>query len=326
MATIAPVRRLSPRVRRLLAEHAVDGRRVPGTGAGGRLRPRDVLTAAGVPRPPAAGTVLASPRARRVLQDAGLDLADAAASIDGRRLTRREAEALVAQRSTGRRAAAVERRASPARAPGHASVVAAAADVAELLALIEGTQSAFVARHGHRLGIEAPIAVAATAVLARDARRPGRGGTNATTGSGTSRPATEVVVGFHTPASGGANLRIVRHTQDLTVAGLARRSRAAAPVPLGGRESAIPTVVLTTAPTAPVDALVDAADLGLLEIGEIVLREVRRTDHLGHEVVRLRPHCTLRWHHDTHVDDDRARALLRGVCDELAAWTLPVER
>lgn len=45
MATIAPVRRLWRRVRRPLAEHDITGRAVPGTGSGGRVTPRDVLSA-----------------------------------------------------------------------------------------------------------------------------------------------------------------------------------------------------------------------------------------------------------------------------------------
>lgn len=300
MATTAAARRLSPKVRRLLAEHDVVGRGVPGTGAGGRLRPRDVLAAAGVPWT-AGGTVLASPLARRLLREADIGIEEAAAATDGRRLTRVEAEDLVDDRSGGRRPGAVTGGASPRRR-GAGGAVEEAADVAELLALVTAGQAAFESRNGFRLDLIVPVAVAVAAMIARDGDRRG-----------------EVAVGFHD----GTHLRTVRDAQDLTVTGLARRARSASPVAVDDR-SVAPTIIVTTGPGASVDALARAAEVGVVDVDGPTVREVRRTDRLGHGVVRERPHVTLRLHHAPGAAEE-ARSLLAGVRDRLASWTLPVD-
>ncbi len=72
-----PQRRLSPLVRRLLAEHALDPDTVTGTGSGGRITPDDVRTAAAegaaAARP---GRQRLSPLVKRLLREHGFDAAD----------------------------------------------------------------------------------------------------------------------------------------------------------------------------------------------------------------------------------------------------------
>lgn len=307
MSTIVRARRVSPKVRRLAREHDVQLRAVPGTGTGGRVTPRDVRRAVGGPRPTPSGAVLASPLARRLLRDAGIDLAEAARRSGDQPLTR-----AVAARLADELAGDGDRRsgsaATTSSSPGDGAATTGTrveVDVAELLALVTAARPGFVARHGFELGLEVPVGAAAASVLTA---RAGAGGGG-------------VHLGFH--SAGDDGVRVVTDVQDLTVAGLARRSRAASSASGDGQPA--PTITITTDPEPPVPALVAGADVGVLVLGDHALREARRTDHLGHEVVRTRPHVPVRLHHDGRSSDEEAGALLTALGEAIAGWTRPVD-
>lgn len=73
---------ISPRARRVARELGVDWQSVVGTGAGGRIRERDVRAAASAPA--AADRVRATPSTRRLADDVGVDLERLAARAGGR--------------------------------------------------------------------------------------------------------------------------------------------------------------------------------------------------------------------------------------------------
>ena len=91
--------RASPAVKRLAAEHGLDLAAVPGSGVGGRILREDVLaaasTAAASPATPAApsGPIKASPAAKRIAAERGIDLATLAGSGPGGRIVVADVEA-----------------------------------------------------------------------------------------------------------------------------------------------------------------------------------------------------------------------------------------
>lgn len=93
--------RLSPVVRRLLAENSLLAGDVTGTGPGGRITKEDVLSAAAArsaaPSEPAAAAPL-SPVVRRLLGELGLDVKDVTATGPDGRITRRDVEAAAQSR------------------------------------------------------------------------------------------------------------------------------------------------------------------------------------------------------------------------------------
>ena len=319
MATVAPPHRLSPKVRRMLREHDLQARRVAGTGAGGRVTPHDVLAVAVAARG-TDGTPLASPLARRLLRDAGLDLAVAADASDRRRLTSRDAERIIAERS------------SDSTTPGTSGATSSAAqdtvtstevqtDVARLLAALAAADSGFLSHNGFELTVEVAVASAVAAVLVR---RPELAGSAEGTG-GASYPS--IHIGFVAAEARDAAPAVVPDVQYLTVAGLARRARAAA---AGGdgdapaqTEAVTPTLVVTTDELAPT-AAPPHGGLGVLSVGVPAPLQVTGADELGHEVVRTRPHTTLRLQHDDRTPHDRATAFLEELSTAVATWSLPV--
>lgn len=321
MTTIPAARRLSPKVRRLLHEHDLQARAVAGTGRGGRVTPHDVLGAAGVPRQTARGagrgSVLASPLARRLLRHAGLDLPAAARANDHRPITRADAERLIDELSVETDAG------SPLAAPARADAVAVVeADVGRLLAELAAGDDAFRLHNGFELTVEVAVASAMAAVLVR---RPELAGAPGAASPG-------INIGFVTTRPDEPALAVVPDAQYLTVAGLARRARAAAGAaaersgsdeqpPAGATE---PTVVVASGDVASA-GIAPASGLGLLTVETATPRRVTGTDELGHELVRTRPHATLRLHH--HGDGtthEAAVALLEELGAAMTAWSLPV--
>jgi hypothetical protein len=321
MPPTATAQRLSPKVRRLLREHGLQARALAGTGAAGRVTPHDVLGAAGVPRRATAGCVLASPLARRLLREVGLDNTEASRANGGRRITRADAERIVrelsADTATGGTASA-----QPARTEATAEVVV---DVGRLLAGLAATDRDFRSHNGFAMGFDVAVASAVAAVLAR---RPDLTGAAAepVVEAGGNYPS--VHLGFVVPQADAPAVVVVPDAQYLTVAGLARRARAAVertrrgePAPAGG---VAPTVVVATDAGVP-DELVAPAGLGLLTVDDPTPRRVAGVDGLGYEVVSTRPHTTLRLHHAaTRISDEAAASLLDEVAAAVAAWSLPV--
>ncbi|HEY5303563.1 MAG TPA: 2-oxo acid dehydrogenase subunit E2 [Acidimicrobiales bacterium] len=105
--------KLSPVVRRLLAEHSLTSDDVTGTGPGGRITKDDVLAAARgadsssttTASPPAANVAQLSPVVRRLLADHDLDASTIAGTGPDGRITRRDVELAA---GTGPRVAARE--------------------------------------------------------------------------------------------------------------------------------------------------------------------------------------------------------------------------
>ena len=98
--------KLSPVVRRLLAENGLDAADVTGTGPGGRITKDDVLAAAATTSASAATNVAQlSPVVRRLLSELGLEARDVSGTGPDGRITRRDVE-LAAATSRGAPASA----------------------------------------------------------------------------------------------------------------------------------------------------------------------------------------------------------------------------
>jgi pyruvate dehydrogenase E2 component (dihydrolipoamide acetyltransferase) len=320
MPPTTTAQRLSPKVRRLLREHGLQARAVAGTGAAGRVTPHDVLGAAGVPRRASAGSVLASPLARRLLRDVGLDDTEVSRANGGRRITRVDAERIVDELSAGTANGGTT--AQPSRTEDAAEAVV---DVGRLLAALAVTGEDFSSHNGFALEFEVAVASAVASVLAR---RPDLAGPGAEPVVEAGRSYPSVHVGFVVPETDAPSVAVVPDAQYLTVAGLARRARAAVerarrgePAPAG---QVAPTVVVASGAVAP-DGLGASAVLGLLTVDDPTPRRVAGVDSLGYEVVSTRPHATLRLHHAaTRVSDEAAASFLAEVATAVTAWSLPV--
>ena len=101
--------RLSPVVRRLLAENSLLARDVTGTGPGGRITKEDVLSAAAMataagsaPTTPRAVTAPLSPVVRRLLSELDVDVDRVVGTGPGGRITRRDVELAATSRDTPR--------------------------------------------------------------------------------------------------------------------------------------------------------------------------------------------------------------------------------
>jgi pyruvate dehydrogenase E2 component (dihydrolipoamide acetyltransferase) len=95
--------RLSPVVRRLLAENGLDAGAVTGTGPGGRITKDDVLAAAAAATSGAARVAQLSPVVRRLLADKGLSASDVVGSGPDGRITRRDVELAAGAHAGARR-------------------------------------------------------------------------------------------------------------------------------------------------------------------------------------------------------------------------------
>lgn len=200
----APTPRLSPKVRRLLREHGLAPDEVPGTGAGGRPTPGDVVRAAGGhpdarPAPRSGGTrpPLASPLARRLLRDAGLTLDDVPAVPANDPVTSGVVARLLDERTGGSRA-----RSTPGT---HTADV----DLSRLLVAIAGATDAVRRRSGVDLPLLAPVALATCRALRRHPAIAGD--------VGTAELAVAVPTGDSSATAG------IPGALDLTVTGLTTR-------------------------------------------------------------------------------------------------------
>ncbi len=101
-ASVGGRRAISPNARRLAEELGIDVATVVGTGPGGRIVAEDVNAAAAAPRRGPrgpGGRLLASPMARRLANDAGLDLAGVVGSGPGGRIVGADVRQAVAEAS-----------------------------------------------------------------------------------------------------------------------------------------------------------------------------------------------------------------------------------
>ena len=101
----AGAERLSPVVRRLLAEHHLEPGDVLGTGPAGRITRDDVLAhVAAVSAPAGDEAAAVSPVVRRLLREHGLSISDVTGTGPGGRVQRRDVEAAAAALAAGSRA------------------------------------------------------------------------------------------------------------------------------------------------------------------------------------------------------------------------------
>jgi pyruvate dehydrogenase E2 component (dihydrolipoamide acetyltransferase) len=121
---------VSPRARMIARELGVDVASVAGSGPHGRVVEKDVRAAAAAPKAPAAAAVsdriVASPLAKKLATEHGVDLAALTGSGPGGRITEKDVTAFVAAR-----AAAPAPAAAPARPAGPSSLPAVAAATGE---------------------------------------------------------------------------------------------------------------------------------------------------------------------------------------------------
>ncbi len=92
LAASSAAERLSPVVRRLLAEHAMQASDVVGTGPGGRITKEDVLAAAAARTSSARVSAPLTPVVRRLLGELGVDVDDVTGTGPDGRITRRDVE------------------------------------------------------------------------------------------------------------------------------------------------------------------------------------------------------------------------------------------
>jgi pyruvate dehydrogenase E2 component (dihydrolipoamide acetyltransferase) len=92
---------LSPAVRKLLQQHALEPTDIKGTGPGGRLTKDDVLqhVASAKTPSPSKATATQSPVVRRLLEEHGIDAANVASSSSNGRLSRRDVEQHISSKS-----------------------------------------------------------------------------------------------------------------------------------------------------------------------------------------------------------------------------------
>ncbi|MFN8634686.1 MAG: dihydrolipoamide acetyltransferase family protein [Chloroflexota bacterium] len=123
---------VSPRARTIARELGVDVSAVTGTGPGGRVVERDVRAAAAAPPAPsvpaAPERVVASPLARKLAAEHGVDLGQVTGTGPGGRITERDVTAVVDARAAAPAATAV-----PAAGPATLPAVAAATGAFEPL-------------------------------------------------------------------------------------------------------------------------------------------------------------------------------------------------
>ena len=92
LAASTAAERLSPVVRRLLAENALEASDVTGTGPGGRITKEDVLAAAAAKTSPGPSSAPLTPVVRRLLGELGVALEDVTGTGPDGRITRRDVE------------------------------------------------------------------------------------------------------------------------------------------------------------------------------------------------------------------------------------------
>ncbi|MDX1621733.1 MAG: 2-oxo acid dehydrogenase subunit E2, partial [Nitriliruptorales bacterium] len=199
-------------------------------------------------------------------------------------------------------------------------------DVSLLLAAVARVQQEFLDQHGYELSLEVAVASAVAGVLVTHPELAG-----ATFDleqlANAGREHRGVDVGFVVSGGDGITTAVVPDAQYLTVAGLARRARAAI-ARVEHDESAtstmsMPTVIVSTDRAAPASGLTRGAGIGLLTVSSPIERQVATLDHLGNEVVRSDHHATLRLHHHDQTPPQSAAALLDALGEKLASGQLP---
>lgn len=319
MRTLPAARRLSPRVRRLLDEHGIRARTVAGSGTGGRVTPRDVLDAAGVPR--RTGRPLASPRARRLLRDADIALDAVVRTNEGHRLRAADAGRIVRDLADGVDGAD---RTGPTAGAGTGWARSTSSDVevdvSLLLAGVAAVERDLRTHDGVALPPEVALAAAAAAVLVR---RPDLAIATGLPRAEDRRTYPPVHLGFPRPGAGGPEVAVVPEAQYLTVAGLARRARTAPASGDGAGATPIPTLVAASDATSPA-GLVGGTAIGLLTLGSRSRRHHTVVDHRGSEVVVTRTHARVRLHHDDRTTTAAATAFLEELAATIGDWSIPV--
>ena len=286
-------RRLSPKVRRLLREQGLDASQVEGTGVGGRITPSDVQRRAGTDgraRPaqrPGRGArpVLASPLARRLLRDAGVDPRRVVGTGPGSSITRRDAARAIDE----------------ARAPTTTDDVATLEVEVDLTRLLLGVAAARdVVRR--RTGVElTPLAPVVHAACRSLRRHPVCNGSPAPRDD---EPTEQRDVDLGVVTGGGEVLSpMLACAQDLTVTALAERI-ARLREGDGGRGDP-GTFTVRDGPEATLAWDRQAAALAL---GPVEQRSVTIADEFGHDAVTTRWQATLQLAHDPRRIDDRAAA------------------
>lgn len=316
-AAPSPPARLSPKVRRLLRGHRLAVEHVTGTGAGGRVTPDDVRRAAAGDAS-GARSRLASPLARRLLRDAGLDLADV--SSDGSPITRAAAERAVraaAADTTHADGHAREDRPAPSPSPARPEVPAdprtqtvplsparrATAErmhrslrtTAQLTAVrdVDLTRLVTAVRYARAqtdvpLTPLVPIALATCRVL----RRHPVLNASIDTDAGTATYHRDVDLDVVVDGPDGAATATVRNAHDLNVRGLAGRTDGLADhLAEPGGEHGGGTFTLNDVGARGVlleTVILEPGQVGVLAIGQIGKRPVVIVDEFGMDAVAVR--------------------------------------
>lgn len=166
----APVR-ASPIAKRLAREHGIDLAQVPGSGAGGRITEKDVQAfieaQSAAPKPAAQSApqpVRASPVARRLAREQGIDLSQVQGSGGGGRITEKDVRAFIEARSSPAHPTPAAPPASPEKTVPMAGIRAAIArrmseslhTMAQLTLFTEADVTELVA-HRETLKSQAPV-------------------------------------------------------------------------------------------------------------------------------------------------------------------------
>lgn len=312
--------KISPAARRVAAELGVDVTKLVGTGPEGRIVERDVRAAAAAQAAPAepAARVIASPLARKLAAEHGVDLASIRGTGPGGRIVEKDVLAAAAARQAAPPAAAAP---APSPAPGAvplgrlrritAERMAASArsvarvtlfmpvDMTEAVRFRTQLAPEFERRYGARLSYDAMIAKAVALAL-RD-----HGELNAQWADGAVRPLPEINIGIAVALDDGLVVVVIRqadakplHQIQAELRDLVDKARAGR---LGPDDLSGATFTITNLGNYGVEAftpIVNLPEAGILGVGRIS----RQPAVVGNELV-IRDQMTLSLAFDHRVTD-----------------------
>ena len=310
----------SPAARRLAKERGVDLAKVQGTGAEGRITEEDVqrsLAAQQAP-PPAPREVRASPIAKRVAQEHGIDLATVRGTGPDGRITEQDVQAAIAEASTAVPGVRVEPL-SPMRKTIARRMVESLQTTAQLTLVSEVDVTELVALRS-RLKQQADVSYTDLIVKAAALALAEHPRFNARLLGDELHLFDEIAIGVAVAVEAGLVVPVVRAVQAKNVVALAAEIKVLAARAREGKlsenEMSGGTFTVTNLGTFGIDAftpIINPPEVAILGVGRIVEKPVRREGELA-----WRQMVTLSLTFDHRVADGTpAAAFLQSICKRL---------